>query len=246
LEGDFAASYTHGDNSHLIATDTMKNIVYILAKKHALTDIESFGQALAGHFLQHYPHVSTASINLVEEPWQRMVIDSREQPYSFVGGGSEKRTSTVTCTRHGLRVESGLADLALLKTADSAFRGFIRDACTTLPETEDRLFATVLSAWWLYGEGSVDWDRCHALIRQAMLEVFAKQQSQSVQQTLHAMGTAALEACAQIEEISLRMPNKHRLLVNLQPFGLQNNNEIFVPTEEPYGVITGTLRRGDR
>jgi urate oxidase len=242
LEGDFGASYVHGDNSRIVATDTMKNIVYALAKKHTLTAIETFGQALSGHLLEHYPHVSTATIHLVEQPWQRLVIDGREQPHTFIGG-IEKRTSTVTLTRQGPRIESGLEDLALLKTTDSAFAGFIRDAYTTLPETDNRIFATVLSATWLYGEAAADWDRCHHLIRQAMLEVFARHKSLSVQQTLHAMGAAALEACGQIEQISLRMPNKHRLLVNLQPFALENNNEIFVACEEPYGVITGTLRR---
>ena len=244
LEGDFGASYVHGDNRRIVATDTMKNIVYVLAQKHALTDIESFGQAVAGHFLEQYPHVSAAVIRLVEQPWQRVVTGGQEHPHTFVGGGSEKRTCTVTLTRQGLRVESGLDGLALLKTTDSAFAGFIRDAYTTLPETDARIFATVLSADWLYAEAPADWDRCHRLIRQALLEAFARHQSLSVQQTLHAMGAAALEACREVEQVSLRMPNKHHLLVNLQPLGLENNNEIFVPTEEPYGVITGTLRRG--
>jgi urate oxidase len=244
LEGDFAASYVDGDNSRIVATDTMKNTVYVLAKKHALADLESFGVALSHHFLEHYPHVSVATISLVEQPWQRMVIDGQEHPYAFVGGGSEKRTCTVARTRQGLRVESGLDDLALLKTTDSAFTGFIRDAYTTLAETDDRIFATNVSASWLYAETPEDWNHCHQRIRQALLEEFARHKSLAVQQTLHAMGTAALEACSQIEQIKLRMPNKHRLLVNLHPFGLDNNNEIFVATEEPYGVITGTLRRG--
>jgi urate oxidase len=161
----------------------------------------------------------------------------------LLGGGSEKRTATVTRTRQGLLVESGLEDLPLLKATDSAFAGFLREAYTTLPETLDRLFATVLSANWLYAEDAADWDRCYRLTRQALLEVFARHKSLSVQHTLHAMGTAALEVCKEVEQISLRMPNKHHLLVNLQPFGLENNNEIFVATEELYGVITGTLRR---
>jgi urate oxidase len=244
LEGDFGASYVHGDNSRVVATDTMKNVVFALAKNHALADLESFGQALAGHFLQHYAQVSTATIRLVEQPWQRLVARGRKHPFAFVGGGSEKRTCMVRFTRQGLRVESGLDDLALLKTTDSAFAGFVRDAYTTLPEADDRIFATVLSANWLYAEVPADWDRCHHLIRQALLDVFARHKSLSVQHTLHAMGAAALEACSQVEQISLRMPNKHRLLVNLQPFGLENNNEIFVATDEPFGVITGTMRRG--
>jgi urate oxidase len=244
LEGDFADSYVHGDNRRVVATDTMKNIVYVLAKQHAPGDIESFGQALAGHFLEHYPQISAATIRLAEHAWQRLVRDGREHPYAFVGGGSEKRTSTVTRTRQSLRIESGINDLALLKTSDSAFAGFVRDAYTTLPETVERLFATALSAHWLYGETEADWDRCHRVIRQAMLDIFSQQKSLSVQHTLHAMGAAALEACSEVEEITLRMPNQHRLLVNLQPFGLENNNEIFVATNEPFGVISGTLRRG--
>jgi urate oxidase len=244
LEGDFDASYVQGDNSRIIATDTMKNTVYALAKKHALTNLESFGQVLAGHFLEHCAHVSMATIHLEEQPWQRLAIDGREHPYAFVGGGSEKRTSTVTHSRQGVHVESGLEDLVLLKTTDSAFAGFIRDEYTTLPETNDRIFATVVSVRWLFGQTAADWDGCHRQLRQALLKVFAEHKSISVQQTLYAMGAAALEACREIEQIRLRMPNKHRLLVNLQPFGLENKNEIFVATEEPYGDISGTLRRG--
>jgi urate oxidase len=70
------------------------------------------------------------------------------------------------------------------------------------------------------------------------------QQSLSLQHTLHAMGTAALEACTAIDRITLTMPNKHRILVNLVPFGLENTGEVFVATDEPHGTITGTLVRG--
>jgi len=243
LEGDFAASYLKGDNSHVIATDTMKNTVYVLAKQQGLTDIEGFGQLLAGHFLKEYPQVAAATITLVEEPWQRLVALGREQPHAFAGGGGEKRTSTIVGTRQGLQVESGLDGLLLLKTTDSAFTGFVRDRYTTLPETSDRIFATALSASWLFRGITVDFDKWHQVIRQTLLDVFAEHNSLAVQQTLCAMGTAVLNVCADIDQITLRMPNKHRLLVNLQPFGLDNKNEVFVATDEPYGLISGTLRR---
>ena len=80
-------------------------------------------------------------------------------------------------------------------------------------------------------------------VRRALLETFAGHQSLSVQQTLHAMGAAALEACPRVERITLTMPNKHRILVDLKPFGLENANEVFVATDEPHGTITGTLQR---
>jgi urate oxidase len=244
LEGDFGAAYLHGDNSRVVTTDTMKNIVYVCARLHALGDMESFGEALASHFLRHYPHVTTATIHLVEQPWQRIVVGGAEHPHAFQGG-AEKRTSNVTLTRgHGPRIESGIDDLPLLKTAGSSFTGFLRDAFTTLPETTDRIFATALSARWLFGAAPAAYDLCHGQVRGALLETFAGHKSLSVQQTLHTMGVAALAACPAIEQIHLSMPNIHRLLVNLQPFGLENNNEIFVATDEPFGLITGTLRRG--
>jgi urate oxidase len=243
LTGDFGASYTHGDNSRIVATDTMKNSVYVLAKDHPLTDIESFGQALAGHFLKTYPHVATATITLVEQPWQRVVLNGEEHPHAFVGGGGEHRTSTITLTRQEQRVESGFEGLALLKTTDSAFTGFLRDSYTTLPETEDRIFATLLTAAWLHGEPPDDWNGSYQLIRQTLVEVFAAHKSLAVQHTLYAMGAAALEVCPSIRQINMQMPNRHHLLVNLQPFGLANINEVFVPTDEPFGLISATLTR---
>jgi urate oxidase len=244
LEGDFAASYLTGDNRNIIATDTMKNIVYVLAKKHGIGAIESFGETVARHFVQTYAQVRTATIDLVEHSWRRMIVDGRDHPHAFVGGPREKRTATVTLTRQGVRVESGLDELSLLKTTDSAFAGFVRDGYTTLPETSDRILATSLSARWLWSKTPAEWDRAYQVVRLALVETFARQRSLSAQQTLHAMGTAALESCSEIERLTLTMPNKHHLLVNLEPFGLDNPNEVFVATHEPHGVITGTLTRG--
>lgn len=243
LEGDFEASYTAGDNSRVVATDTMKNVVYALAGRHPLTDVESFGQALAGHFLEHFAPVNRAAVRLVEQPWQRVVLAGQEHPHTFLGGGGERRTATVTLGREDARIESGLEGLLLLKTTDSAFRGFVRDQYTTLPDADDRLFATAVTATWDYREDRIDWDRSFELVRRALVEAFAGHRSLSVQHTLHAMGTAALEACDAVRRITLTLPNRHRLLVNLQPFGLDNPNVIFVPTDEPFGLITGTLTR---
>ncbi|HLJ92206.1 MAG TPA: urate oxidase [Gemmataceae bacterium] len=244
LEGAFAASYTLGDNRQIITTDTMKNTVYALARNHPITAVEDFGLALAGHFMENFDHVSASTIRLNEQSWQRMVVDGTEHPHAFVGGGSEERTSVIKRTQQGSRVESGVRGLRILKTANSGFKGFLRDRYTTLPATDDRIFATLLTARWRYGEGSVDWNHCHQLIRRTLLETFAKHKSLSVQQTLYAMATAALDSCTSIQQIRLAMPNLHHLLVDLGSFGLDNPNVVFVPTAEPYGLIMATVRRG--
>jgi urate oxidase len=245
LEGDFAASYTHGDNRQTVATDTMKNTVYALARSHPLADLEGFGLHLAEHFAA-FPQVESATIRLAQDPWERIAVGGAPHPTAFIGGGSERRVATVVRSGGESAVRAGLEGLLLLKTTDSSFTGFPRDAYTTLPEADDRILATRVTASWSYAPGSHDWNGCHAEIRQAMLEVFARHHSDSVQQTLHLMGDAALAARPEVEEIRLELPNRHRILVSLAPFGLDNPNQLFVPIDEPYGMISGTLRRGDR
>src|SRR5216683_5835901 len=125
LEGDFAASYTHGNNSQIITTDTMKNMVYVVARNHPLTAIEDFSLALARHFMENFAHVSASTIRLVEYPWQRIIVGGREHPHAFAGGGREQRSSTVKLTRQSCRIQSGVKSLCVAKTTDSAFRGFL-------------------------------------------------------------------------------------------------------------------------
>jgi urate oxidase len=243
LEGDFAASYKSGDNHMIIPTDTMKNIAYALAKEYSLQSIEDFGLALAGHFLADHLHVEAATVEIAEQPLERICVRGQLHPHAFSRRSSESRTTTVLVSRELTRVVSGIEDLFLLKSTASAFSGFIRDRYTTLEDGPDRIMATMLNVRWTYAGAIANWDEAHVKIRCALLESFAEHQSLSVQQTLHAMGSAALEASPEIEEITLFMPNKHRILVDLTPFGLENANEVFVATDEPHGVISGTLRR---
>ena len=245
LEGEFAGSYTIGDNRLIIPTDTMKNVAYALAREHPLESIEDFGAAVASHFLANHSHVDAG-----DRPPGRAAAgaDSRRRPRAsprVLRARPARREPAPSCgSRRGLRVESGLDELFLLKSTDSSFCGFLRDRYTTLPDASDRILATMLKADWLYsGDAAPTGTTPTHCIRQALLETFAGHQSLSVQQTLHAMGAAALEACPEIERITLVMPNQHRILVDLKPFGLENANEVFLATDEPHGTITGTLQR---
>lgn len=205
--------------------------------------MEEFGKDLAEHFLENNPQVSCASIELVESPWNRLIVNGAAHNHAFSGGGSEKRLATVRHSRSAGTVVSGLDGLLIMKTTDSGFSNFKRDGFTTLKDTDDRIFATQLKATWRYGAGVSDYDGLFSAIRTKLLETFAGHKSKSVQQTLYAMGRAVLENVTLIDEIHLTMPNKHCLLVNLEPFGMTNPNEIFVPTDEPYGLIEATLKR---
>ncbi len=130
-----------------------------------------------------------------------------------------------------------------MKSAHSAFSGFPRDEFTTLPDTRDRLLATALRASWRYGGVEVEFGTVWQAVRTTLLDTFADHRSESVQHTLYAMGQAVLDGVAEVEAIRLVMPNKHHLPIDLPRFGLENRNEIFIATEQPYGVIQATLVR---
>jgi urate oxidase len=245
LEGDFAAAFSEGDNRQIVATDSMKNVVYASAHDHTLAAPETFGLILGRHFLDSYPQVTSAGIYITVQPWQRVETAGRPQPHAFVAGPPGRQWRLTVLTRKRAQVTAGIERLPLVKTADSAFRGFYRDNFTTLPEMDDRIMATDLTAEWLYAGVEVGWDEAYANVYRALVETFAGHRSLGVQQTLHAMGEAALAACPAMTEITLTMPNRHRVLVDLSPFDRENPNEVFVTTDEPFGMITGTLRRSD-
>ena len=243
FDGDYAASYVDGDNSDVLPTDTMKNTVYALAAREPVGEPEDFGVRLARHFVDRNPRLEEVRIDLREETWRPIEIGGRDHGQAFMRRGPDARTATVQCRRDRTTVGAGVSDLTVLKTSHSAFAGFPRDEYTTLSETHDRLLATSLTASWSYDDAGADYGpRWHA-VRQTLLEVFAEHDSQSVQHTLYAMGRAVLDSSAGIQAIRLVMPNKHHLPVDVSRFGLQNRNEIFVATDEPYGLIEATLTR---
>lgn len=243
LSGDFATAYMEGDNSQVVPTDTMKNTVYALARRQPLGEIEEFGQCLAEHFVSRNPRVSEAHIEISQNSWSRIRRDGQEHDHAFVRTAEEQRTATVHRDHLGFAVKAGIADLVLLKTSRSAFEGFARDEYTTLTETRDRLFGTAIKADWTYAPGAHDYGMLWHKARAAILEVFATHDSRGVQHTLYETGKTVLERIPEATRIELSMPNRHCLLVDLTPFGLDNPNEVFVPTDEPYGLIEAVLTR---
>ena len=243
LEGDFEAAHLRGDNTGLLATDTMRNTVYALAKDYLTGSIEEFGSVLVNHFLDAGPTVEHARVRIVEHPWNRIQVDGRGHEHSFVRGSGE-RTAVVRGDPDGSRAESGIDDLLVLKTTSSGFEGFLRERYTTLPETDDRILATVITASWVYGDATgLDFDGLWRRVRQRILETFTDHYSPSVQDTLYRMGKAVLEGFPEVEKIHFSLPNKHHLLYDLGRFGIENNNEIVHATSEPYGFIEGTVER---
>ncbi len=245
LEGDFEAAHVGGDNTSLLATDTMRNTIYALAKDHLTGSIEEFGLALVQHFLEAGPTVEGARVRITRYPWDRIEVDGEGHPHSFVRGAGE-RTATVTGSIDGSRrVEAGIDGLLVMKTTESGWEGFLREEYTTLPETSDRILATVVAATWAYGaEGEgPDYDRLWEGVRDEILTTFTDHYSPSVQNTLYRIGRAVLQSFPGVRKIHLSFPNKHHIPYDLGRFGMENDNEIFWATDEPYGLIEGTVER---
>jgi len=245
LAGDFADTHLTGDNSKVVPTDSQKNAVFALAKEFAVGEIEDFALRLARQFVHDHASVRRARVSIAEQPWTRITIRGKPHPHAFERAGSELRVTTVTSTRDADWVVSGVTDLTLLKTTGSEFWGFPKDRFTTLPETHDRVLATAVDARWRYARADADWSAARDEVRRLIVETFATKHSLSLQQTLFAMGKAVLEARPEIAEIRFEMPNKHHFVVDLQPFGLENENEVFYASDRPYGLIEGTVTRDE-
>lgn len=248
LQGDFARSYLRGDNSNTVPTDTIKNIVYGMAKKHEVDPIEEFGCRVAAHFVERYAQVSAAEVEVVQTRWERMRLErdgGRAHDYAFTKQGPETRRARVTLARGGRpQVRSMIHGLTVLKTHGSSFEGFPKCEFTTLPEAKDRLLCTTVRAEWTYNASDgVDYNRVHEGVRQTVLDIFANQSHKSVQETVHVFGTTVLERFPHVESAYFQLPNIHVFKYDIGRFGLANDDEVFYPVDEPHGNIEGTVTR---
>ena len=244
LEGDFTAAHVDGDNELVVATDTMKNTAYAFAKAHLDGSLEAYGRALVDHFLE-FEQVDRASVSIREHGWSPIATPNGPAPDAFIRAGSGTRVATVVAALDGTTIEAGVEDLVVMKTARSAFSGFPRDEYTTLRDTDDRIMATKVTAIWRYGSSDLASDALHAAVQATLLEVFADHDSPSVQTSIWLMARAILERHEEVAEVRMALPNLHHWLADLSPFGLANDNEIFIATTEPHGLIEATVRRGE-
>ena len=246
LSGDLDGTHLTGDNSKVLPTDSQKNRVYALAKEMGAVEPEAFALELASFFVASQEPITRARISVEEYGWTPIGATG----YSFARSGELVRTTVVHVdSAAGTAVVSGLKDLTVLNTTASEFSGYPKDAYTTLPETKDRILATSVNASWRFrpdavGAG-VDWAAAFSQARSTVLLAFAGTYSYSLQQTLYAIGSAVITALPEVCEVRLALPNRHHYLVDLAPFGLSNEREVYQAGDRPYGLIEGTVLADD-
>jgi urate oxidase len=247
LSGDMDEVHYSGSNANVLPTDTTKNTVFAKAKEHGIESAEQFGIHLARHFVTSQEAIHRARIRIEEYAWER-IEHTGEGEHSFVRKGQETRLAQITYDGSSWEVVSGLRDLTVLNSTDSEFWGYVKDRYTTLPEAHDRVLATEVSCRWRHSwcddsRPAPDWDESYAQVKHHILTAFAETYSLSLQQTLYQMGVRVLDNRGEIEEIRFSLPNKHHFLVDLEPFGLKNDNEVYFAADRPYGLIEATVLR---
>lgn len=256
LSGDMDDVHYSGSNANVLPTDTTKNTVYAFAKEQGIESAEQFGIHIARHFVTSQEPIHRARIRIEEYAWERIAtsdgnsksIGADEVKHSFVRKGQEIRTTQITYDGEQWEVVSGLKDLTVMNSTNSEFWGYVKDKYTTLQEAYDRILATQVAAQWRYNWTSDEdrmpnWDKSYEQARKHMLQAFAETYSLSLQQTLYQMGSRIINNRSEIDEIRFSLPNKHHFLVDLEPFGLKNQNEVYFAADRPYGLIEATILR---
>ncbi|KJE94585.1 urate oxidase [Capsaspora owczarzaki ATCC 30864] len=246
--------FVTGDNRDIVATDTTKNTVFALAKKVGVTSAEQFALAISKHYFDQYKHIEAMDVSIDETRWTRVQTSEQPKPHShaFINARECVRTISVTQTRGQQPVlTSGIKELEIMKTTQSGFEGYIKDEYTTLKPTADRVFRTVVSCQYTFDPAnvhSIDYEAVFQTARDAILSEFAGPSEQgvyspSVQNTIYLAQKRIIDRVAAVSRVTIEMPNRHCILVDLSPFKLQNNNEVFVVTGEPAGLIRASMSR---
>ncbi|WP_328552686.1 MULTISPECIES: factor-independent urate hydroxylase [unclassified Streptomyces] len=259
LSGDMREVHLSGSNANVLPTDTTKNTVYAFAKEYGIESAEQFGIHLARHFVTGQEPIKQARIRIEEYAWERIetsdagsgVTGPDEAKHSFVRKGQETRVTQITYDGESWEVVSGLKDLVVMNSTNSEFWGYVKDKYTTLQETHDRILATQVSSRWRFNwtgdeQKMPDWEKSYDQVRKHMLQAFAETYSLSLQQTLYQMGSRIIDQRGEIDEVRFSLPNKHHFLVDLTPFGLENDTAdgaVYFAADRPYGLIEATVLR---
>jgi len=223
---------------------------------------ELFAIHLGSHIVNKYAHIKKAFVDIEQLRWQRIRVDGQDHPHSFWRDGDDKRTVSVEVDgtagndKMVARVASGISDLLVIKTTDSAFENFVRDEYTTLAEVDDRIFSTSVDVVYTYAPLAIKQDKLEDVYgfqgvaesaRKITLDLFATDNSASVQATLFKMGQKVIGENASVTEVSYSLPNKHYIPVDMRYIGVENtapaSAEVFTPVAAPSGLITATITR---
>jgi urate oxidase / 2-oxo-4-hydroxy-4-carboxy-5-ureidoimidazoline decarboxylase len=234
----FWPTYTTGDNTGLVATDSMKNFIQREILNYEGLDLEDCCRFLGTKFLATYPQVEGVQMSAVEIPYAALPNSG----VSFVPAGPDRATARLELNRDGVvEIASGISGFKLLRLGGSAFHGFVRDQYTTLPDIANRPLHMWLDLEWLYTEASAAFSSgaVTASVRRIVRDVFHGFESGSIQQVIYQIGTKLLSDIPSIAEVHLEANNRTWDTI------AERGEELGVYTEArpPFGCLGLRLKR---
>jgi urate oxidase len=259
IYGDaFWPTYETGDNTGLIATDSMKNFIQRETMNFPGYDLESYGRFLATRFLDTYPQVEGVQLTATEIPYRAVAGGGMALApgggmalapgggVAFAPGGPERSTARIELRRASgsletVEVRSGIQGFRLLRLGGSAFYGFVRDQYTTLPDIHNRPLHMGLALDWLYTDPAAAFSdgAITARVRSMVHQTFQAFESGIIQQIVYQLGTRMLAEIPWIAEVNLEAHNRTWDTVAEQGETLG----IYTDARPPVGCLGLTLRR---
>jgi urate oxidase / 2-oxo-4-hydroxy-4-carboxy-5-ureidoimidazoline decarboxylase len=243
LYGDaFWPTYATGDNTNLVATDSMKNFIQRETLNFPGYDLEAFCFFLAEKFMKTYPHTEGIQVSASEIPYAGLGAAG----VAFRPTGFDRNVACIELHREGeilrcLDARSGIAGFKLLRLGGSAFTGFLRDEYTTLPDIQNRPLHMWLDLEWVYHTDKDAFTQGEATkhVRRIVHEVFQTFESGSIQQVIFKMGNQILAEIKSISEVRLEAENRTWDTIVEQGDRLG----VFTDPRPPFGCLGLTLRR---
>jgi urate oxidase/2-oxo-4-hydroxy-4-carboxy-5-ureidoimidazoline decarboxylase len=231
IYGDaFWPTYTAGDNTSLVATDSMKNFIQRETMNFAGNGLESYCRFIADKFMHTYPQVEGAQVTATELPYAQLADSS----VAFAPAGPERAWARIETTRRGIAEQrSGISGFRLLRLNGSAFQGFVRDQYTTLPDVANRPLHMWLDLDWI---GAVS---AAGQVRKLVHEVFNGFESGSIQQIIYRIGTKMLAEIPTIAEVNLEANNRTWDTIVEQG----DSVGVYTDPRPPFGCLGLSLKR---
>lgn len=258
LKGEaFFSSFSEGDNSKVIATDSMKNFILRHAGSYEGSTMEGFLEYISARFYETYSHIDGIVVSAVQKLFNEveigdesgirkspLVFDEKERELPVASLETERSTETDNNYTIASR-QSGVKDLHLIKVKGSSFQGYIKDEYTTLPETTDRPLFIYLDINWIYND-SRDYLNSYVSSEQVAgiaRTLFHELNSPSIQSLIYYIGLRVLERFPQLAEVSFESNNRTWELIVDETSS--DEGRVFTDPRPPFGFQGFSLRQSD-